>query len=43
MSVRIANAEERALQRDGIVDAQRARLIFGDRSLELVVRHGQNP
>jgi hypothetical protein len=36
---RVANAVERALQRHGVVDAQRAHLRLGDRHLQFVVGH----
>ena len=39
---RIAQAEQRLLQSDRVIDAQRSRLLFGDRHRELVVRHDQN-
>ena len=39
---RIANAEQDALQRHGIVDVQGADLRFGDRGRQLVVGHDRS-
>ncbi len=40
---RVADAEQRALQRDGVADMQRAHLRFGDRRFEDVVSHDLTP